>query len=33
MEDYEEFQNDSHAWPLSSGKFIAVITRDGRLVL
>lgn len=33
MEDYEEFQNDSHAWPLSGGKFIAVITRDGRLIL
>lgn len=33
MEDYEEFQNDSHAWPLNGGKFIAVITQDGRLIL
>lgn len=33
MEEFEEYQNDSHSWPLSGGKFIAVITQDGRLIL
>lgn len=33
MEEYEENQHDSHSWPLNGGKFIAIITQDGRLIL
>lgn len=33
MEEFEEDQHYSHSWPLNGGKFIAVITQDGRLIL
>lgn len=33
MDEYDEKYNEPHSWPDNGGKFIAIITPQGRLIL